>query len=329
MVDEESTPKEEEVSVGRTLKNMQMNLLKKMESGSMNQNDLMAFMQMLQKEEPESMKEIMQMSAMMQMLHPQQDPMSQVMPLILMDGMKGDGDSKLEKKIEDLERQIRESREDKQYNEVIREIRDMKTAMSSSKDGLGTKEFLGMILSKDDKVAEMYRAMGDKDRQAFQDNLKMVMEFSKRQAGQGDIGSLGEQLKQLKEISGSLGIGGQEKSNTEIIRDMVGGVADSLTKSEGFNVALSGIGNKMTAEAQEKLMRVQSGRPAPRTMAVPARPVGNPNPGYPAPAETVDVEPAVRPLDAPQTDQFGSVIVPDLIDISSGPPKADRRRAQQ
>jgi len=322
----EEEKKEDGLDYGGKLKQLQMDMLDKIGSGGLNQNDLMAVMQMMQKEEPNNFKETMQMAQMMQMMKPQQDPMSQMMPLIMMENMRGDGDSTLNKKIDNIEKQIRENKEEKQYNEVVRELRELKANMNKG-DQFGSKEFLTMLLSKDDKMSEMWRTMSEKDREASQRQIETIMKF--KDSGTGSIGKIGEQIKEIRALTETMGFGAaKEKSNPEIIKDLVGGVAQSLSQSKGFNDALSGLATNLAAGTSpqvqaQKIQQIQANRQ-------PSNP-GAPIPATPAPVVPVsdNPTPSEKPPEAPQTDGFGNLVTPGLIDISSGPDKAIRKPIKQ
>jgi len=258
---------------------------------------------------------------MANMVQPQQDSMSQILPLILMDNMKSDGDTELKKKLDDLERQIRENKEEKQYMEVMREIKDLKTNMGKG-DQFGAKEFLTMLLSKDEKMSEMWRQMSEKDREASQRQIETIMKMN---TGSSSIGKIGEQIKELRALTETMGFGHEkEKSNPEIIKDLVGGVTQQLTQSQGFNDALSGLGAKFMSEASgqqnAKMVKIHAARHNPGVVA--SNPSQHePTLVNPTITETVEATPANT---SPHYDGMVSkdAVFPELIDISAGPNKA-------
>lgn len=317
MEEEKKQAPQEEMTYDKKMKDLQMEFLNKMGSGGLNQNDLMAFMTMMQKKEPDNFREIMQMSQMMQMMNPQQDSMSQIMPLIIMDSMRGNGDSEIKKELENVKAEMRRRDEDKKYDMVMREIRDIK----GNKDQIGTKEFLTMLINKDDKMADMWRQMSEKDREAYQRNLDILLKS--KQSGGDNIGKLGEQIKQVKALGATLGFGKEgEKSKLEQLGDIVGGVITPAINNPGVQNALTGFGNQMTANAEEKIRRIKAGRsPSNPGNPIPARQVTPEEmkkmQGNPAPQETENPNPPVEanPQDS-YRDEDGNLVTPSVIQVS-------------
>jgi len=304
--------------VSDKLKKVQMEWLEKLGSGSMNQNELVAMMQLMQKEEPENMKDTMQMVYLMQMMNPKPDPMSQIFPMILMDNMKGDGDSDLKREIEALKTEILKKDEDRKYQQVLEEVRKMQ----NQKDNIGLKDIVTIMTSKDEMIERARSATDAKDKELLvtqlQSSFGALKDEIKNLGGGGDIGKVGKTITQIREIADVLNINKPvEKSSHELMKDLVDTTVKTFGPSVSKYVETMSQSPQTGSHQFAKLQEIQSQRQNDGTLPATSAPA---IPATPAPVVSDE-----KPSQVAQTDQFGSVVTPDLIDISSGPDKAIRK----
>jgi len=288
----------EEVDMSKVVKKKQLEILSRLGSpAGINQNDMMALMSMMNGKEGSSMSDMMPMVMMSKMMQPKQDQMSPFFMMMLMDKMGKGGNSDIDQKIEKLENLIREKEEKKLYEEVLKEIRNIKDSQSQ----FGTKDIISIMTNKDQAVNEIKNIVNDKDRELmmtkFQSQISDLSKEIQRGSG-GDLGKVKDTIGAIREIYGDLGLEkiGQ-KSKEETISNLIQNVTESLAPAINHYVT------SMSAPQPQPVMpQYSQQRIAPQvSQAVPIN--------QEAPRITKD--------------EFGNVIYQDLIDINEKKPAKD------
>jgi len=311
---------EKEIDYDKKLREIQLSLLDKLGSGGLNQNDMMAMVSMMQKQEPNTFNELMPMIAMMKMMNPapKQDQTAPMFMYFMMENMKKGSGSEVEKKIEKLEEMIKQKEDKKMYEEVMKEIRDMQ----KNKDGVGVKDILELALNKDKVIEDLKRITNDKDRELlireFSGQMGTLQEEIKKISGGGGTGSIKQVVDTIKAIKGAaidLGIDkvGQ-KSKEEVIKDLIENTTKALAPAINRYVEhVATQQNAMTQAQYNKIQQIQAQRQA----------QAPPEPANPGPEQGESEAEAPENPAAPYKDEFGSMIYPDLIQVSDS--RAGRR----
>jgi hypothetical protein len=324
------TEEEKEVNYSQRLKKLQLQMLDKLGSGTMNQNDLLAIVSMMQKQEPNSFGEMMPMIMAMKMLNPsqKQDTATPMLIMMMMQGMKKDGGGEVDRKIERLESMMKEKEGEKQYNEIARRLEDLKKEyqefrrdrekpfdslallkLFSDKDDSARKELLGVVQSQ---TQGQMQALNDKLGQLSQGG------------GIGRFAQEAESFKKIKDIFGP-GKGEGHKSREEILAELIGSTATTFlpTVKDYFETLKQGggltpaqqPGGGLTPAQSQRLQQIQAQRQSqaanPANQA-PQNPASSPEPA-PEPLQ----ESGQNQESAPQM-LFGQPVFPDLVTLSTG-----------
>lgn len=309
-----------EMDINEVVKKQQMQILERLGSGGLNQNDLMALWGMMGKQEqPNTFGEMMPMIMAMKMLNPspKQDPM---LTMMLLQSMKrDDGGGEVNKKIEKLEEMIKAKEDKKMYEDVMSEIKDLQ----KNREQVGFKDVLGVLSDKDKIINDIKLIANDKDREllmtTFQNSIKGLQDEIKNMQG-GDIGRVSQTIKEIKGIYTDLGLekAGQ-KSKEEVITDLVRSVSDSL--APGINAYMQRMSEQpqqapqLTPEQMKKLQEIKAQRAGQQPPENPG-PQGTENPSE-QPSES-------KPAES-YRDEDGDRVYPDLIQISESGAKRRRK----
>jgi len=311
-MEEENTqepPKNEEIDMSKAYKAKQMQVLESVMKGNMNQNDLAALFTMMQKQEGSGFGDMMPMIMMQKMMQPKQDPM---MLMMLMNSMKG-GDSGVDKKIEHLEGIIKGKEDKKLYEEVMREIRNIKDTQNQ----VGIKDILSIVTKKDQAIDQIKQIANDKDRQVMMEQFKTLVSGLKNTQSSGDIGKVKETIGAIKSIYNDLGL---EKVGQKSKEEIIGGLVENVAKTvaPAINTYVQKMGTQtqptpqfaqpvhLTPEQSQRLQEIRAQREGNSTPSVNPPPTpGSPTENNPAEVESFK-------------DDDGNMVYPSLINVAEG-----------
>ncbi|MHA1852554.1 MAG: hypothetical protein ACTSUF_03495 [Candidatus Heimdallarchaeaceae archaeon] len=303
-----------DIDYNQKLKQIQLQILDKLGSGGLNQNDLMAIMGLMQRQETNTFGEIMPMIVAMKMLNPtKQDQTTPMFLWMMLDGMrKTGGNSNLEKRIDELQRAIEKKEEDSKFKEVMQEIKEMQ----KSREHVGIKDIVTILQDAKTREAELKEIAQSKDKELlvkeFQGQIgNLAEEIRKLQSGSGDISRVSETVKAIKDLYSDLGLEKTgQKSKEEVLKDLVETTAKAFAPAvNNYVEMLSQRQQQLTPQQLARIHQIQSQRANPPT------PPTNP-------------EVAIQTEPNPETGMqvMGKdVVFPELIDISSGPDKIKKK----
>jgi hypothetical protein len=296
MADEK--PIDRPADVAPDFKSIQLEMLKKMVGGNLNQNDVVALMSLTEQNKPSGMQDMLPMMLMKRMMDsPQnQDSTTPIVLWMMMDSMrKPDGDSELNRKIDALEAKLEKREEDSKFQSVMEEIKDLK----KNKENFSAKDILEIAGNKDKIIEEIKNIANKQERELLMKDFEVQMgslvdEVKKLQGGNASIKGIADQVKSIKEIYSDLGLEkvGQ-KSKEEVLTNLVENTAKAFAPAVNRYVEVMGLQRQQaTAEQTARLREIQAQR-------TPSNPGLNPE-SQPAEPETVD----------------GHYVFPELVDIS-------------